>query len=108
MLFVYKLLLILALAGLVAVFPASADKIHDPTMPKIAINMENSVRTVNTENEELRLQGIVSKRNMRMAIISGQLHQIGDFVDGFTISQIHKDHVILTKSGSQKRLYVYE
>ena len=97
------------LLGLGAVFSASADKIHDPTMPKVLVDMKAvSSATGTVVKQELELQGIVSKRNTRMAIISGQLHQVGDIVDGYLISQVHKDHVVLSKSGSQKRLYVYE
>ena len=88
--------------------PALADKIHDPTLPKINLNLVDNGAMPATSNENLSLQGIVNKKGTKMAIMSGQLHQLGDVVNGFKISQINNNNIVLLKSGSQKRLYVYE
>ena len=103
----FKVCSLLVLVG--TTLPAWADKIHDPTQPKRVVNIDpqSAATRVQTE-QELKLQGIVSKRNTRMAIISGQLHQLGEEISGYRISQINKDYVVLTKSGSEKRWYVYE
>jgi len=99
----------LCLAIFLASTPVMADKIHDPTLPKRVVSADPVVMAESVQMAEaLSLQSIVTKRNKRMAIISGQLHQVGDEVGGYQISQINKDHVVLTKSGSLKRLYVYE
>ena len=109
MLFDYKALsklgaLLLALGSI----SVSADKIHDPTLPKINLNVADNNTVQAMSNEALSLQGIVNKKGAKMAILSGQLHRVGDVVNGFKISQINNNNIVLLKSGSQKRLYVYE
>lgn len=98
---------------IISIFPNAvfSDTVHDPTAPKIFGNMDSAGtfnRAAVEEVEEMTLQGIVNKKDTRMAIISGQLHRVGEMINGYKISQVNKNNVVLTKSGSQKRLYVYE
>jgi hypothetical protein len=86
----------------------NADAIHDPTLPKLSVVPSNNANSSAPKSAGAVLQGIVKKKNSRMAIISGQLTQIGDEVDGYKVSQINNNNVVLIKAGSQKRLYVYE
>ncbi len=102
---------VIAVAVLLCIMTTSvvADKIHDPTMPKFVMNANLASNvSANIQQESLLLQGIVNKKDAKMAIISGQLHKVGDVVQGFKIGQINNNNVVLLKSGSQKRLYVYE
>ncbi|MDO6718108.1 hypothetical protein Q4575_01780 [Psychrosphaera sp. 1_MG-2023] len=98
---------------IISIFPNTvfSDTVHDPTAPKIFGNVDSAGtfnRATAAVEEELTLQGIVNKKDTRMAIISGQLHRVGEMVNGYKISQVNNNNVVLTKSGSQKRLYVYE
>ena len=99
----------LALFLLLVVKNTYADAIHDPTLPKVAVTPNNmAAQSEQQATSGSVLQGIVKKKNSRMAIISGQLTQVGDEVDGYKVSQINNNNVVLIKAGSQKRLYVYE
>lgn len=92
-------------------FSAVADQIYDPTQPKqvyVAMDQQVVDEVMASPIDMLRLQGILTKKKARVAIISGELYNKGDKVEGYLISEIHKDHVVMTGSGSQKRLYVYE
>ncbi len=91
-------------------FAASADKIHDPTSPKFQVDAVNVATSANsqTTDQVLKLQGIVNRKGSRMAIIDGDLYQVNDEINGFKISLIEQASVVLTKSGAQRRLYVYE
>lgn len=84
-----------------------ADKIHDPTLPKVDLTPATATDSTSTKTE-LELQGVVNKRGIKMAFISGELVKIGDQVQDFKVSKINNNNVVLLKSGSQKRLYVYE
>lgn len=110
MLFDYKASVLTCLLLLVA-NDLHADKIHDPTAPPLS-KKSNGAGIIGNNAEgaepEIILQGIVNKKDTRMAIISGQLHRVGGMIYGYKISQVNKNNVVLTKSGSQKRLYVYE
>lgn len=86
---------------------AWADKIHDPTLPKVNLTPAENGTEAN-EKTELELQGVVNKRGIKMAFISGELVKVGDQVQDFKVSKINNNNVVLLKSGSQKRLYVYE
>ncbi len=110
MLLDFKLFKLVGIAFIALVsFSGFADKIHDPTLPKVKVDVGNNASQVSQETKQgAVLQGIVNKRNSRMAIISGQLTKVGDEVDGYRVSQINKNNVVLIKAGSQKRLYVYE
>lgn len=107
-LFVFKKLkLVLVLGLLFSSSAVLADKIHDPTLPKVNLApVEQSLAT--EQQDELALQGIVNKRGIQMAFISGELVKVGDSVRDFKVSKINNNNVVLLKSGSQKRLYVYE
>ena len=103
-----KYLLILFVLASASTF---ASGVYDPTQPKqiyVATDLlavdEDMVEPV----EVLRLQGVLEKRNSKIAIISGELYQRGDKVDGYLISEIHRNHVVMVGSGTQKRLFVYE
>jgi len=97
-----------------------ADEIHDPTLPKLVIKTEEdgkpveAVQNIGTLNPQVqamldvKLQGILKKRNRMVAYISGQMYAVGDKVSGYEVKQINKDNVLLVASGTQKRLYVYE
>lgn len=101
---------IIRAVAVVAMFMAPsayADKIHDPTLPKV--NLEPVEQSAESEQtDELSLQGVVNKRGIQMAFISGELVKVGDSVREFKVSKINNNNVVLLKSGSQKRLYVYE
>lgn len=106
--YAYKILLVVAV--IVAITPAFADDIHDPTAPKFQVQVDN-VPVVNKEksdDDSVKLQGIVNKKGGPMAIIGGELYQVNDEVKGFKITLIEQTSVVLTKSGAQRRLYVYE
>lgn len=88
-----------------------ASEIYDPTQPKqiyVATDQLVSELDMAEPVETLRLQGILAKKNTKIAIISGELYNRGDKVDGYKISEIHRDHIVMVGSGTQKRLYVYE
>ena len=87
-----------------------ADKIHDPTRPKF---LSSSVAPTGPEVAEInagdiQLQGVLNRKDHKVAIISGQLYNKGDKVNGYLISDIKNDHVLLLSSGTRKRIYVYE
>lgn len=106
MLLDYKRLTLLTL-----LFSASlwADKVHDPTLPKIKVVVTQASKPIVEElSADIKLQGVVNSNGSRLAIISGELYAIGDSIKGFKISKINNDNVVLLGSGSQKRLYVYE
>ena len=103
-----KIILGLAMLFLFSAIDAKADAIHDPTLPKLSVMPNSGSNSTAQNGASAVLQGIVKKRNSRMAIISGQLTQVGDEVDGYKVSQINNNNVVLIKAGSQKRLYVYE
>lgn len=110
MLFDYKIYLILPLMMTFS-SDLQADKIHDPTAPKFAGRVDESGafnRTAVAKDSALSLQGIVNKKDTRMAIIGGQLFRKGDSINGYVISEVNRTNVVLSKSGSEKRLYVYE
>ena len=101
--------------GSVLSFIIKAEAKYDPTMPvltKAEIQVSNEPDILNSETasvaESLLLQGIVIKGEIRKAIISNQLYQIGDKVNGYILNNINDKDVLLTKSGSKKQLYVYE
>ena len=88
-----------------------AQSIYDPTQPKKLYIVQD--QTVSDDDmldpfQRLQLQGILTKKGMKTAFISGQLYYRGDTVEGYKIREIHKDYVVLVSSGTQKRLYVYE
>lgn len=88
-----------------------ANQVYDPTQPKqIYVAMEQQVvdELMTSPIDTLRLQGILAKKSSRVAIISGELYNKGDKVEGYLISEIHKDHVVMTGTDTQKLLYVYE
>lgn len=100
----YLLLILVAWAGGV-----HADKIHDPTLPQFkATGASKAPEESDTLNEEIRLQGVLNRKKRKVAIISGQLYNKGDKVNGYLIADIKNDHVLLLSSGSRKRIYVYE
>lgn len=84
-----------------------ADKIHDPTLPRVNFVIPGE-QTNEQDGEELQLQGVVNKRGIQMAFISGELVKVGDNIQEYKVSKINNNNVVLLKSGSQKRLYVYE
>ena len=106
----YKFKLILGLGWwlVLIALPANADKIHDPTRPKLELTNDLQPAVTPTLGDEFSLQGIVTKRDRHRAIIGDQLHSVGEQVQGYTLRQIEKNYVVLEKSGSLKRLYVYE
>lgn len=88
-----------------------ANQVYDPTKPKqIYVATEEQVvdEVTAAPVDILRLQGILNKKNYRVAFIAGELYSKGDRVEGYLISQINSDHVVIQGSGTQKRLYVYE
>ena len=89
-----------------------AHKIHDPTKPQIksaAKNVSNDVSTtVEVQEPVMVLQGIMNRKSARIAIISDQIYAKGDTINGYIISQVNNDNVVLVNSGTQKRLYIYE
>lgn len=89
---------------------AWADKIHDPTAPKFVISelLAKQSNPQSADSEELVLQGVVTKKSRKMAIIANNLYQVGDQVNSYKIKEINKDSVVLTGAGSEQRLYVYE
>tara|TARA_Y100000034_G_C6783929_1_gene350584 strand:- start:251 stop:559 length:309 start_codon:yes stop_codon:yes gene_type:complete len=100
----YLLLVLVAWTG--AVY---ADKIHDPTLPQFnATSAANAPVEMDISKEEIRLQGVLNRKKHKVAIISGQLYNKGDKVNGYLIADIKNDHVLLLSSGSRKRIYVYE
>lgn len=110
MLFDYKVH-ILAVILCFSTKVVTADTIHDPTAPKFAGQIDEAGvfnRITTTVEETLSVQGIVNKKDTRMAIIGGQLVRIGEQVNGYTVKEVNRNNVVLTKSGSEKRLYVYE
>lgn len=94
----------------VVTLTAQSDEVHDPTRPKDfdANTMKSIVKGVSSSQNSLTLQGVMDKKSGKVAIISGQLVAIGDVVSGYKLEKINNDHVVLTKSGKHKRLYVYE
>lgn len=88
-----------------------ASGVYDPTQPK-QIYVATDQTVVDEDMVEpvelLRLQGVLAKKSRRIAIISGELYNLGDKVDGYIISEIHRNHVVMVGSGTQKRLFVYE
>lgn len=90
-----------------------ADKIHDPTKPQLrsAVNqVDNKLSDVAVEVLEpvMILQGIMNRKSARIAIISDQIYAKGDKINGYIIIQVNNDNVELVKSGTKKRLYIYE
>lgn len=90
---------------------AVAEQVLDPTKPKQLVAA--SAQTVTDEDaeqqvESIRLQGVLDKKGLKLAIISGELYNKGDKIDGYLIREIHNNYVVLVGSGTQKRLYVYE
>ena len=90
-----------------------ADKIHDPTKPQFksaAIAAGNNLAGVEVEVQEpvMILQGIMNRKSARIAIISDQIYAKGDTINGYIISQVNIDNVVLVNSETQKRLYIYE
>lgn len=93
---------------------AIADKIHDPTKPKNLnpvmqpVGSAVEVSESNSAMSGMLLQGIMYRKDTKIAIISEQIYAKGDKINGFIISQINNDNVVLVSSGTQKRLYIYE
>lgn len=114
MLLNYRKLLIVV--TMLACNSSFADAIHDPTKPKLKIGTESKNSVEDNSGIELNLmsllpmtlQGVLDRRNVRIAIISDQLYAEGDKINGYIISKINKDNVVLVSSGKQKRLYIYE
>lgn len=100
----YLLLILILGAGTV-----QADKIHDPTLPKFNAKSSMGTPVLSDDSaEDVQVQGILTRKNHKVAIISGQLYNKGDKVKGYLIADIKNDHVLLLGSGSRKRIYVYE
>lgn len=91
---------------------ALSTNVVDPTKPKnlyIVVDEQVVLEEVAESGQEtIRLQGVLNRKGYRVAFIAGELYSKGDEVQGYRIGEIHKDHVVLLSSGTQKRLYVYE
>lgn len=90
-----------------------ADKIHDPTKPQLKSAAKNFANDIGANKTEVQgpvmiLQGIMNKKSARIAIISDQIYAKGDMINGYIISQVNNDNVVLVNSETQKRLYIYE
>lgn len=88
-----------------------AQQVQDPTKPKLVFVASQPTATVEEMEEQnglLRLQSVVTKKGNKLAIISGELYNKGDKVNGYQIREIHSNYVVIAASGTQKRLYVYE
>lgn len=115
MLLNYKKLCLLIMV-LTLSLQVNADKIHDPTKPQLkpVINPPNSLTELFTGQIDevlmpsMTLQGIMTRRKTKIAIISDQIYAKGDKINGYIISQINHDNVVLVNSETQRRLYIYE
>ena len=88
-----------------------AVEVVDPTQPRhiyVASDEEVVDEDMVDQVDLIRLQGVMVRKGKRTAIISGELYNRGDKVEGYLVREIHKNHVLLVGSGTQKRLYVYE
>jgi hypothetical protein len=90
-----------------------ADKIHDPTKPQLKSAAKHVVNDAGIKEVEIQepvmiLQGIMNRKSARIAIISDQVYAKGDTINGYIISQVNNDNVVLVNSETQKRLYIYE
>jgi len=90
-----------------------AHTVHDPTKPQLSTVVGQAVNSpVNMEVEApepiMILQGIMNRKSARIAIISDQIYAKGDMINGYIISQVNNDNVVLLNLGIQKRLYIYE
>lgn len=86
-------------------------QILDPTQPKrifVATDQAASVDDLSEPVEAMKLQGLLTRKGSRVAIISGLPYSKGDKINGYRISEIKDDHVVVVGSGIKKRLYVYE
>lgn len=101
----FTLLILMLWSGFVA-----SEQVQDPTKPKqiYIATQQSSVDEDTQQSGVLRLQGVVNKKGHKLAIISGELYNKGDKVDGYQIREIHNNYVVMVGSGTQKRLYVYE
>ncbi|NVK26007.1 MAG: hypothetical protein HWE10_13855 [Gammaproteobacteria bacterium] len=120
MLFDYKILRagLTILIAAAAALNAHAHKIHDPTEPMFimketaagqqTIEATPILEQATMPQANLKLQGVMKKKDRTVAIISGQLYALGDQISGYKINEINQDNVVLIGSGTQKRLYVYE
>lgn len=88
-----------------------SQQVQDPTKPKLVLAATQQTvldEDAEAKNDMLRLQSVVTKKGRKLAIISGELYNKGDEVNGYQIREIHNNYVVIVASGTQKRLYVYE
>ena len=115
MLLKYKKFCLLIVTLLLS-WQVNADKIHDPTKPQLKSLTSQTMSKTNTITGQVEkvsmpamtLQGIMDRRDTKIAIISDQIYAKGDKINGYIISQINHDNVVLVNSETQRRLYIYE
>lgn len=85
---------------------AQASALNDPTKP---INYKTSSTAVKSTSRSTlpTLQSILGREGSRKAIINNQLYTIGKQVNGYRITNITTDRVLLTYQGKAYTLTLY-
>lgn len=81
-------------------------KLNDPMQPDDASYSAQQQGQSITADIELKLSLILINGNVRRAIINGDMKREGDSVQGFKVTQINKDNVVLTRNGRLQTLYL--
>lgn len=99
--------LILARAGLLAIFaaPAFAQGLPDPTRPAIGDNAAPSAGQAATPAASGGLQSILRRKGGKSAaIINGDLVELGGRVGESRLSEVGEDFVVLSGPGGKDRM----
>lgn len=73
---------------------------RDPTKPPVALQLQNG----NMQKGQLALSGIIDRDDARLAIINGQLVKKNEFLEGFKVTQIASDRVILEHRSGDRQI----
>jgi hypothetical protein len=97
----------LMLAGTAVVFAQTADIVYDahgqrdPFLPLVSsggalINYESNVSV-----SEMLLEGVIEDGSGRIAIINGNVVEVGGHIGAYTVLKIEADRVVLDKDGEE-------
>ena len=92
-------LLVLLMPALVNSASVDLADLEDPTRPKVS--------NLTEEADLYSIQSIIIAPNRRLAIINGITVGVGSELNGARVIAIHKNPVILLRSGQRKTLYLF-
>lgn len=97
----------LAIAWLAGATAVQAQALRDPTRPPGTAAAKNLSGGVETPKGDLRLQSILVSPERRAAIISGQVVQLGESVQGYRVVAIGDGEAVLRMGGQSRTLRLF-